>query len=148
MTEAQTVGPIAVPQQQTADAVVPQSGIGSAPPSHLTPTSDPALEGFTKIAAEQRDRRGQAPVPVPFGTITLRIHRTMPALFIADLIEATANPAKALGAMRSVIVSEDLSEFERILQLPPDNEHCIDGEFLLAFIKQLSAFYGAVPLDD
>lgn len=136
-------GPVAV---QTPQENVPASGVGVAPPTNNATPHDPAVDVFAKIAAERRTRFGQEPVAVPFGSHTIRIHRSMPASFAIDLANATTDPGAAITALRSAIVESDKETFEKILRLPPDNAEGIDGTFLLEFISALGEFYAGVPL--
>ncbi len=143
MTTEFGTGPVAVPQP----VAEPAAGVNVAPPTNGAATeADPALSAFQKIAAERRSRFGEAPIEVPFGSTTIRVFRSMPSAFALDLVAATADPARAVTALRSAIIEADHELFDRILRLPPDNPEGIDGTFLLEFIKTLGEFYSGVPL--
>lgn len=140
-------GPIAIPQTQPIVGEVnsPAVGRNEAPPA---PTNghDPALDGFYKIAAERRERVGEAPIQLPFGNGSIGVYRSMPAGFAFDAAAAEADPYAAKRMLRSVIVEQDLQRFDEIMLLPPNNPAGVDGQFLLSFIQQLAEFYAAVPL--
>lgn len=138
MTDLQ---PVAVPLPPAA----PVAGTNTAPPE-TQHHDDPALLGFHKLAAERRSRVATPPITVPFGTGTIRVHATMPAEFAFDGAAAEVDPFAAKRMLRSVIIEADLPEFDRILQLPPDNPQGVDGVFLLGFMEALAKFYGGTPL--
>ena len=127
-------------------------GVAQAPaeaaqvPVPAAPPADPAIAGFAKIAAERRSRVGQAPVEVPFGTGTIRIHPVMPATFAFDAEAIGHDPFAAKRMIRTSIVEADRERYDAIMLLPPDNAEGIDGEFLVGFAEQLAEFYTGRPL--
>lgn len=141
-----TAEPTAVPTPAT-----PRSGFGEAPPvSGTVVAADPALEGFTKIAAERRSRveAAEAPVTIPFGiNDTIRIYAVQPAIHILGLADAERDPGAAINSIKACIIEEDRPKFEAALKLPPTNPQGIDAAYLMQLLIALAKFYGAVPLD-
>jgi len=151
--------PVAVPQSDasqaaatsdsaTVEPTTPRVGTNVAPES-VENLGDPALDGFQKIAAQRRERIGEEPVEIPFGsTGTIRLHRSMPAGFTFDAIEAEVDPHAVKRMLKSAIIEEDQEKLEAILKLPPNNPEGIDGRYLVEFMQALSAFYAGRPLAD
>lgn len=109
------------------------------------PTGD--LSGFEKIAAQRRQRAAEnQPITIPFGAGTIRIHSTMPADFAVGLMEAQADPGRAVQALRAAVWNEDHPRLEAVLKMSPDNPEAIDGAYLLDLVLELGRFYSAVPL--
>lgn len=142
-------GPIAVPQQPqyTPEQVGLRASGKDAAPVTSTPGADPALDGFAKVQAERRNRLAaeQPWTVVPFGSGTIRIYTAMPAEWAYLAAEATNDPRAAFAAIAEAIYVEDRPRFEEIRKLPPDNEHGIDGIYLVSFLDALGGFYGGVP---
>jgi len=140
-----TSEPTAVPTPAT-----PQSGVNTLPPPAPASTADPALEGFTKIAAERRSRVDEAaePITIPFGVSdTIRIYAVQPAIHILGLADAERDPGAAINSIKACIIEEDRPKFETALKLPPTNPQGIDAQYLMQLLLALAKFYGAVPLD-
>jgi hypothetical protein len=154
--------PVAIPQppsqpgappaqaatQYAVDTFQTVTGGRNAPP----PTSssgvpdDVAMTMFAKIAAERRERVGQLPLEVPFGSGTIRIHRTMPAGFAFDAQAAEVDAHAAKRMLRDAIIPEDHAKFDAIMLQPPSNPDSVDGLFLLGFLEALAELYTGVPL--
>lgn len=147
MTETD-LGPVAVatPQPEPTAEVTATNGNGQ-PNNTLEPI--PTFTGFDKIAAEARGNADAPPHRVRFGVDHfLHIHPEMPASFGLFLKGAgESDPLVIYDAVRSVIVTAEHAELDRILKLSPDA-----GGVTLAYIglwlEQLSLFYGGVPLDE
>lgn len=124
------------------------SGRNAPPPSASNGSvpDDVAMTMFAKIAAERRDRIGELPLEVPFGTSTIRIHRTMPAGFAFDAQAAEVDAHAAKRMLRDAIIPEDHEKFDTILRQPPSNPDAVDGLFLLGFLEALAELYTGVPL--
>jgi hypothetical protein len=133
--------PTAIPQATPVAAVKNQPSPAASDPH------DPALLGFHKVAAQVRSQLDTPPVPVPFGTETLRIHASMPAGFAFDAAAAEADPFAAKRLLREAFIPEDQTRFDEIMKLPPTGPTAvINGEGIVGFLEQLGKFYAAVPL--